>query len=70
LPEDYELCFSEYTAVVADYQDDNESYFVVVDMPIIGIVKNDDNKEIRFYTSKSHKDAIDEIEKNECRLLE
>ena len=63
LPPDYEMCFSEYTAMVVNEEDSTaEVYFVVLDMPIVGMVKNDETKEVRFFTEKSEKDVIKEIE--------
>ena len=71
LPEDYELCFSEYTSFVEPSDEDKEEYFVVLDMPIVGIIKNDDCKEIRFFTEKSEEHVIREIEKGvEWKRLE
>jgi len=60
LPPDYEMCFSEYTAVVVNK--DKEEYFVVLDMPIVGMLKNDDTKEVRFFTEQSEERVIKQIE--------
>ena len=71
LPEDYELCFSEYTSYVYPSDSTDEEYFVVLDMPIVGILKNDENKEIRFFTQNSEERIIQQIEKGvEWRKLE
>lgn len=64
IPRDYEMCFSEYTVVVVGNDDStSEEYFVVLDMPIVGMLKNDDNKELRFFTKSSEERVIKEIEK-------
>lgn len=60
LPSDYELNFSQYISIVID---STEEYFVVLDDPIVGIIKNDDTKEIRFFTESSEERIIREIEK-------
>ncbi len=63
LPEDYEMCFSEYTCFVCEEGDSTaEEYFVVLDMPIVGMLKNDDNKEVRFFTKQSEEQVIQQIE--------
>ena len=66
LPPDYEMCFSEYTSIVVvddeDSEDKGEEYFVVLDMPIVGLIKNDDNKEVRFFTKNSKEHIIQQIE--------
>jgi hypothetical protein len=62
LPPDYEMCFSEYTAMVVEGDTTSEEYFVVLDMPIVGMIKNDENKEVRFFTQMSHETAIKQIE--------
>ena len=61
LPPDYELCFSEYTSIVIP-KDSTDEYFVVLDMPIVGILKNDETKEIRFFTENSEERIIEQIE--------
>ena len=58
LPPDYEMCFSEYTAVVAE----EEEYFVVLDCPIVGMLSNEGTKEIRFFTETSKERVIKEVE--------
>lgn len=64
IPRDYEMCFSEYTVVVVGNDDStSEEYFVVLDMPIVEMLKNDDNKELRFFTKSSEERVIKEIEK-------
>jgi hypothetical protein len=63
LPPDYEMCFSEYTAIVTDGEDsEEEEYFVVLDMPIVGMIKNDETKEVRFFTQMSSDTARRQIE--------
>jgi len=49
LPEDFELCFSEQTAVVMNENGEDIEYVVVLDKPIIGMLMNDDTKEVRFF---------------------
>ena len=63
LPQDYEMCFSEYTSIVVDNDSTSEEYFVVLDMPIVGMLKNDDSKEVRFFTETSKERVIKEVEK-------
>jgi hypothetical protein len=65
LPSDYEMCFSEYTSIVVGEDSTSEEYFVVLDMPIVGMLKNDDTKEVRFFTEQSEKRVIKLIEKGE-----
>ena len=60
LPGDYEMCFSEYTSIIGE---DKEEYFVVLDCPIVGLLSNDDTKEVRFFTETSKERVIKEIEK-------
>jgi hypothetical protein len=62
LPPDYEMCFSDYTAIVCDEDGEKEEYFVVLDMPIVGILRNDDTKEVRLFTQSSEERVIKEIE--------
>jgi len=47
LPKDYEMCLSEYVFLEGD-EDEEEGYIIVLDKPIVGIVKEDEQKEIRF----------------------
>jgi hypothetical protein len=52
LPKDYDICLSEYSFVELD--DDNQEkqmYTIILDKPIVGISKCDDNKEVRFLLS-------------------
>ena len=58
LPEDYEIRFSVYTSIVVE-----DEHFVVFDDPIIGMIKNIDNKELRFVTKSSEKRVLNDIEK-------
>lgn len=60
-PPDYEMCFSQYTSVVMPTDSTNE-YFIVLDDPIVGVLKNDGSKEIRFFTESSQDRVIAEIE--------
>ncbi len=62
LPPDYEMCFSEYTSVIVGEDSTSEEYFVVLDMPIVGMLKNDDTKEVRFFTEQSEERVIKQIE--------
>ena len=63
LPPDYEMCFSEYTSVVAQEEDgEEEEYFVVLDCPIVGMLSNEGTKEIRFFTETSKERVIKEVE--------
>lgn len=84
MPQDYDMCFSEYTAFVPEegegvkvvkkidkyLDEDDEIYFVVLDCPIVGVLLNNETKEARFFTEKSNKEVIREIEggKNWRRL--
>jgi len=61
LPNDYDVNFSEYTSVIVD-DDNEEEYFIVLDDPIVGLLKNDDTKEIRFFTKSSSERIINQIE--------
>ena len=77
LPDDYEMCFSEYTSIVigpddfTEVADSTSEYFVVLDCPIVGIVVNKENKEVRFYTKTSEERVLNEIEKGKIwRQLE
>ena len=60
LSPDYEMCFSEYTAIIGE---DKEEYFVVLDCPIIGMLSNDESKEVRFFSESSKERVIREVEK-------
>lgn len=60
LPQDYEMCFSDYVSIISEKE--KEEYFVVLDMPIIGMLKNDDTKEVRFFTQNSEERIIKQIE--------
>lgn len=60
LPQDYEMNFSQYTSIVGD---DEEEYFIVLDDPIVGLLFNEDTKEVRFFTQSSDERVIGEIEK-------
>ena len=62
LSPDYEMCFSEYTSVVAQEDGEQEEYFVVLDCPIVGMLSNAETKEIRFFTETSEERIIKEIE--------
>jgi hypothetical protein len=62
LPANYEMCFSEYTAIVVGEDSTSEEYFVVLDMPIVGILTNNDTKEVRFFTEQSEERVIKQIE--------
>jgi len=61
LPGDYEINFSQYMTIVVG--EDSEEYFMVLDSPIVGILKNDESKEIRLFTQSSEERVIKEIEK-------
>jgi len=50
LPEDFEICFSEQTAVVMDEDGEEIVYVVVLDKPITGMLMHDDDKEVRFFS--------------------
>lgn len=63
LPEDYDINFSQYTSVVDE--ENEEEYFIVLDDPIVGILKNDENKEIRLFTKTSKERNIKQIESGE-----
>ena len=63
MPEDYEMNFSEYTSIVVGEDSTSEEYFIVLDDPIVGILFNDDHKEVRFFTKSSDQKVIREIEK-------
>ena len=60
LPANYEINISQYISVVIG--EDSEEYFMVLDDPIVGILKNDETKEIRFFTRSSEERVIREIE--------
>jgi len=62
LPKDYEICFSEYTSIITSKDSTSEEYFVVLDMPIVGMLKNDKAKVVRFFTKESEERVIKEIE--------
>ena len=63
LSPDYEMCFSEYTAIVAQEDGgEQEEYFVVLDCPIVGMLSNAVTKEIRFFTETSEERVIKEVE--------
>ena len=47
LPEDYDLCLSEY-AFIQGEEGEEEGFIICLDKPIQGIVKSDEHKEIRF----------------------
>lgn len=71
LPDDYEMCFSQYTSLVVNQDSTGDEYFMVLDDPIRGIVVNEDNKEIRFFTVSSEERVIKQIENGkEWRELE
>jgi hypothetical protein len=71
LPEDYDICFSEYTSIVVGEDSTSDEYFVVLDCPIVGLLKNDETKEIRFFTKTSEERVIKQIEDGkEWRKLE
>jgi len=70
LPPDYDMCFSQYTSMVVPSDSTNE-YFIVLDDPIVGLLKNDDTKEVRFFTESSKERVLAEIEKGkDWRKLE
>jgi hypothetical protein len=59
--EDYELVISEYSSYVPETERDEE-YFLVLDDPIIGVITNEDNKEVRLVVNRSEGRVIKEIE--------
>ena len=62
LPDDYDVVFSEYTSIIEPTEKKNGEFFIVTDMPIVGLIQNNENKEIRFFTRQSEKDIIELIE--------
>ena len=62
LPSDYNMCFSEYSSMIVGEDSTADEYFVVLDMPIVGMLKNEDTKEVRFFTQNSEERIIKEIE--------
>ena len=71
LPEDHEMNFSQYTSIVVADDSTGDEYFVVLDDPIVGIIVNDDTKEVRFFTKTSEERVINQIENGkEWRNLE
>ena len=62
LPEDYEMNFSQYVSIVVGGDSTADEYFIVLDDPIVGILHNDETKEVRFFTESSEKRVIKEIE--------
>jgi hypothetical protein len=60
--EGYELVISEYSSVVMNEDGKNEEYFLVLDDPIVGVITNEDNKEVRLVVSRSEERAVKEIE--------
>lgn len=70
LPGDFEMCFSQYTSVIMP-TDSTDEYFLVLDDPIVGMLKHDESKEVRFFTESSKERVIREIEKGkDWRKLE
>jgi hypothetical protein len=63
LPEDYDINFSQYTSIIDE--ENEEEYFIVLDDPIVGILKNDESKEIRLFTRTSKERNIKQIESGE-----
>lgn len=63
LPDDFDLCFSQQTSVVMKENGEDVKYFVVQDSPIIGILKNDDTKEARFFNKIEEEYLNEQIEK-------
>ena len=61
LPDDYEMCFSEYTSVGVPTDSTNE-YFIVLDDPIVGMLTHDDTKEVRFFTESSQERVLNQME--------
>ena len=59
--EDYDLVISEYSSYVPETERDEE-YFLVLDDPIIGVITNEDNKEVRLIVNRSEERVIKEIE--------
>ena len=70
LPGDYEMCFSQYTSMIVPNDSTNE-YFIVLDDPIVGMLKNDDTEEVRFFTESSQERVLNEMENDkDWRKLE
>jgi hypothetical protein len=69
LPEDYDMCLSEYMFLECDEDDEEgESYIICLDKPIFGIVKEDEHKEIRvlirgYDVAEENGEHVIEIEK-------
>jgi hypothetical protein len=61
LPPDYDMVISEYFCYVGD--DSTDVYFCVVDDPIAGFARNDENKELRLFVQRSEEQALKEIER-------
>lgn len=76
LPEDYDIVFSDYVSIVVPEEEsetgEEEEYFVVSDDPIRGLLRHDDDKEIRFFTQKSDQQVIRHVENggDELRYLD
>jgi hypothetical protein len=64
-----DLCISKYMVIV-EPADSTSEYFCVVDNPIIGVIQNDDTKELRFMVESSEERAIKMIEENEWKKLD
>jgi hypothetical protein len=64
LPQDYDMCFCQYTSLVIPKGnlDDDDVYFVVLDDPLIGLIHNDENKEVRLITSSSEEEVLKDME--------
>lgn len=60
-PDDYDFVLGEY---VTDFGEDEngEGYMLIHDIPIVGVISDDETKEIRFICSSSSKKILDEIE--------
>ena len=50
LPDDYDVCLSKLSIIEGDEDETGkvELYEVILDVPVVGIVKNDSDTEIRF----------------------
>jgi hypothetical protein len=48
LPDDYDLCLSRFFSY-EDYEHPEDSMEVILDIPITGLMKNDETKEVRFF---------------------
>lgn len=59
VPDDYSFVLGEYSIISEDLK---EEYVMIYDIPINGILYDEENKEIRFICSSSNEKALEELE--------